>query len=105
MIGLIITGPIGLVMIIMGIVLLSGRGGFLIAGYNTKTKAEKEKYDEVALCKFIGKIVLIIAVMTILMGIEVLVTSMWFWIVWSVVFVAVITFSIIYANTKNRFKK
>lgn len=31
---------------IMGIIFLIGKGGFLIAGYNTADKKDKEKYDE-----------------------------------------------------------
>ncbi|RKD69575.1 uncharacterized protein DUF3784 [Sinobaca qinghaiensis] len=31
-----------------------GKGSFLIAGYNILSDSEKEKYDEVALCKFMG---------------------------------------------------
>lgn len=31
---------------IMSIVLLSGKGGFLIAGYNTANAGDKAKYDE-----------------------------------------------------------
>lgn len=35
-----------IIFIVMGIVFLSGKGGFLIAGYNTADKKEKDKYDE-----------------------------------------------------------
>ncbi len=35
-----------IIFIIMGIVFLFGKGGFLIAGYNTADKKDKEKYDE-----------------------------------------------------------
>lgn len=31
---------------VMSVVLLSGHGAFLIAGYNTSSKADKAKYDE-----------------------------------------------------------
>lgn len=44
------------------ILLLSGRGGFLIAGYNTASEAEKKKYDEKKLCRVMG------GGMTIIMG-------------------------------------
>ena len=43
---------------VLGIYLSTGRGTFLIAGYNTMPKEEKEKYDAVALCKFMGKMML-----------------------------------------------
>lgn len=54
-IDLIISSFIGLLIIAMAIVLLTGRGAFLIAGYNTLSKEEKEKYDSRALCCFMGK--------------------------------------------------
>ena len=34
-----------IVFIILGIISLAGKGGFLIAGYNTASKKEKDKYD------------------------------------------------------------
>lgn len=49
-IGVIIVFIIG----IMGIVLLSGHGGFLIAGYNTASEEEKAMYDEKKLCRIMG---------------------------------------------------
>ena len=54
----IVTIVIGaLVMIPMGIitvVLLRGHGAMLIAGYNTASQAERDKYDEKKLCRSIG---------------------------------------------------
>ncbi|PID23166.1 hypothetical protein CSV61_01530 [Sporosarcina sp. P3] len=47
---LIMVGFIGL-----GIMFMNGKGAMIIAGYNTMSPVEKEKYDEVALCKFMGK--------------------------------------------------
>lgn len=49
-IGWIIVG----LMTIMSIVLLSGRGGWMVAGYNTMDKTEKAKYDEKKVCKGAG---------------------------------------------------
>ncbi|WP_099466520.1 DUF3784 domain-containing protein [Konateibacter massiliensis] len=47
---------------VLGIYLLTGRGGWLIAGYNTASKEEKEKYDEKKLCRSMGVLMLVIAV-------------------------------------------
>jgi len=44
----------------LSLYLLTGRGGFLIAGYNTLPKTQKEKYDEKALCKAAGSLLLLI---------------------------------------------
>ena len=105
MLGLIICGVIGGVMFIMSLILLTGRGSFLIAGYNTMSKSEKEKYDTVALSKFMGKILLPMAILTVLVGIERLVELWWFWVIWGLSFAALLVFAIVYANTGNRFKK
>ena len=37
---------VNIVMAIVSIVLLSGKGAFLIAGYNTSSKEKKAQYDE-----------------------------------------------------------
>lgn len=36
------------------VILISGNGSWLIAGYNTASKAEKEKYNEKRLCRVVG---------------------------------------------------
>ena len=103
MIGLVITSISGVFIVVMGIVLLTGRGSFLIAGYNTKSRSEKAKYDAKALCKFTGKIVIPIGVLTFFIGIESIVH--WFvWVYLAVVSVLVI-FAVVYANTGNKFRK
>lgn len=38
----------------MGIALLLGKGSWLISGYNTASKEEKEKYDKNKLCRATG---------------------------------------------------
>ena len=40
------------VLLIMGIVLFTGHGSWLLAGYNTMKKEKREKYDEKKLCRF-----------------------------------------------------
>ena len=56
--GLVLTCFIGVVLVALAVVLLRGKGGFLIAGYNTMPPKEQAKYDEKALCRFVGKILL-----------------------------------------------
>ena len=54
------TGPdwvlpvIILIFALLSILLLSGKGGWLIAGYNTAPKEEKENYNEKRLCRICG---------------------------------------------------
>ncbi|GGJ68753.1 MULTISPECIES: DUF3784 domain-containing protein [Virgibacillus] len=41
--------------IVLGILLINGKGSSLIAGYNTMPPEEKEKYDTVALWQVYGE--------------------------------------------------
>ena len=43
-----------LVFAVLSALLLSGRGSWLIAGYNTASKQQKEQYDEKKLCRVMG---------------------------------------------------
>lgn len=55
-------------LLIIGIVLCTGHGSGLIAGYNTMKKEEQEKYDKKKLCRGTGILVLIVAAICIVMG-------------------------------------
>ncbi|WP_028042418.1 DUF3784 domain-containing protein [Candidatus Stoquefichus massiliensis] len=45
---------ITLIFAVISIIFLLGKGSFLIAGYNTANKEEKQKYDEKKLCRVMG---------------------------------------------------
>ena len=108
MLGLIINANTigGAVIIILSIILLMGRGSFLIAGYNTMPKEEKEKYNTPALCKFIGKIFLVLGLVVISWGfINLVPNNAWLWAISVVAFIGLIIFAIVYTNTGNRFRK
>lgn len=53
---------------IIGIVLISGHGSFLIAGYNTMKPEEQEKYDKKKLCRGTGILVLLVSLICAGMG-------------------------------------
>ncbi|MCJ7687988.1 MAG: DUF3784 domain-containing protein [Clostridiaceae bacterium] len=93
---------------ILGIILRLGKGSFLISGYNTSSKEEKEKYDEVALCKFMGNLMFFIS------GIQLIIVVAW--VLNFAYFMDIIIISsiliffgtigiVIYLNTGDRFKK
>ena len=42
------------VLAVISVVLLSGKGSFLIAGYNTASKENKQKFDAKKLCRVVG---------------------------------------------------
>jgi len=105
MLGWIIIGVIAVPFIIMAIFLLNGRGAFLIAGYNTMSDDKRAEYDEKALCKAVGWLLLSIVAPLILIPITVQFEI--FWLLWlSIGFVTILPFAfVIYANTGNRFRK
>lgn len=62
------NGPLWLIWVVFAIfaifsmILLTGHGANLIAGYNTASEEEKAKFDKKKLCRVIGMGMLIIAV-------------------------------------------
>ena len=50
MVAIYVIAPVEVLVLIMGIVLLCGKGSGLIAGYNTASEEEKNKYNEKKLC-------------------------------------------------------
>lgn len=52
---------------IIAIILLSGHGSGLIAGYNTKSAEEKAKYDKVKLARVTGAGLVVIILMMLIM--------------------------------------
>ena len=53
---------------VISIVLLSGHGANLIAGYNTAGKDEKNRYDTKKLCRVAGSGMAVITVMILIMA-------------------------------------
>ncbi|MDR3587593.1 MAG: DUF3784 domain-containing protein [Desulfosporosinus sp.] len=102
--------PVGILLttalfIVLGVVFSLGRGAFLIAGYNTSSKEEKAKYNEKALCKFMGKSNFVLAFSVFLWGLSNLVNQPILFGIGLILFIGTIIFMVIYVNTKNRFKK
>ncbi|MGZ9848294.1 DUF3784 domain-containing protein [Macrococcus psychrotolerans] len=86
--------------LLIGIYMLTGRGGFLIAGYNMLPKEQKQKYDEKRLCRFTGA-VFIIATMCLVL-IEYTEVNEVFGIAG---FITIILAFVILVNTSDYFKK
>lgn len=104
-IGNIITGIVMLIMLVMSIMLMMGKGANLIAGYNTMSEKEKARYDSTALCKCVGKYLLSITVMMAALPLGGILQIDWLpWVFTAYVFISTIVL-IIYCNTGNRFKK
>lgn len=99
------NGFIIVLLAVLGVLFLRGKGTTLISGYNTMSEAEKSAMDEKRLCRFMGKLLLLLAglwlVITIL---EACRLKTWLWVGVGV-FVVVTVGAVIYANTGNRFRK
>lgn len=91
--------------IILGIVFSTGRGAFLIAGYNTMPRAKRQEYDTVALFKFMGKMMFVLAFSQVFWLLGTLSEQRWLFTLGMVVFAATIVFMLVYLNTGGRFKK
>lgn len=98
--------PIALLILFtaLGLYLLQGKGGWLIAGYNTMSQEDKEKYDEAALCKATGKLILAIAFTIGLITAGDLLQTNALTISGVALMVLFIILGLIYINTGERFK-
>ncbi len=59
---------IAILFLVLSLVLLSGRGGFLISGYNTSSPVKKAQYDEKKLCRVTGAGMLFITILLFAMA-------------------------------------
>ena len=91
--------------VVLGIVFSLGKGAFLISGYNTSSKEEKAKYDEKALCKFMGKTMFMLAFSVFLWGLSTLLNQHVIFVIGFILFIGTVIFLLIYTNTNNRFRK
>jgi len=104
MLGWIVTGAIAVPFIVMGIFLLNGKGAFLIAGYNTMGDDKRATYDEKALCRAVGILLLSMAGFGMLFPLAMYLEVQWlFWVAFIPFMVLPFGFAI-YANTGNRFR-
>lgn len=92
-------------LILLGILFSFGKGSFLIAGFNTMPKEERDKYDKTALTKFMGKMMFALAFIQVFMLLSELLKIGWIFYFGLALFFIVIFFILYYVNTGNRFKK
>lgn len=101
----IIVGIIMLLVIVPSIILMMGKGAWLIAGYNTLSKEEKAQYDSVALCRFIGKCLLPIGLLMPAIPVGGIFKINWLSALYAAYILISTIFVIVYCNTGNHFKK
>ena len=105
MAGLIISGAIVLLLVVLGIILSRGKGGCLIAGYNTMPPEEKAKYDEKALCRFMGKTMFFIAFCLVLITVGAAKNLSWLSEVGGFLTLIAAVFAVFWTNSGNRYRK
>jgi Na+/H+ antiporter NhaD/arsenite permease-like protein len=93
---------IAAILVIMGILILVGKGDNLIAGYNTASKEEREQYDIKRLRGLIGGCMLVLAPMLFLLAGEPALDSMFAFAALTIILCAVV---LALANTWAKKKK
>ena len=101
---LLFTAIITSLIIVIAVFLLNGKGAFLIAGYNTLSKKEKEKYNEKALCKCVGFILIGVAVCIMLFPLGDYLKMAWITYSGMGIMFAGVLGGVIFANTSKRFR-
>ncbi len=102
---LIISSIVAALFVLLGVIFSCGKGGFLIAGYNTSSPEEKEKYDEKALCQATGRLMFALAACTGVTALSDVFDHIAF--LWAgIVLYAVVTIGgVTYMNTSKKVKR
>lgn len=88
---------LAVIFLLIALLLFTGKGSWLIAGYNTSSKEEKEKYDQKKLCRAMGIMCATIAVMT---GILAWIDDESYATIYAIVLCIIVITTLFYANTK-----
>jgi len=92
-------------LVVLGIIFINGRGSDFIAGFNTMSPEKKKKYDIVSLTKFVGRMMFFLAISALFWILSMVYEIESLFTFGTVLFVCIVVFMVIYANTGNRFKK
>jgi len=91
--------------VVLGIIFSQGKGAWMIAGYNTASKATKASYDVKALLQFMSKFMFVLAGCWVVISFGALYQNDGVVQAGLVLFIVVILAALIYMNTGGRFKK
>ena len=94
-----------LLFITIGIFLSKGKGIFLIAGFNTMSKEEREQYNLLNVCKFMSKFCFAIAFYILLLIINTYHEIKGMSVLVPFLIIGTTLFSVIYLNVSKKFKK
>jgi len=104
MITWIFIGAISIPIVILAIFLLSGRGASLISGYNMISADKRATYDEKALCRSVGTLLLVIVAILLLFPLAIYLQATWLLFLATILSIVIPIGYAIYANTGNRFR-
>ena len=92
--------------ILLGLLFASGRGADLIAGYNTMSAREKEKYDKKKLCKAMAKLMFVLGACWVVLAVGIISGVKWLhWAGMVLFFAAAIVGVILMNKNDKRFRK
>lgn len=92
--------------LLMGVYMMTGRGAFLIAGYNTSSPTEKARFNGKKLTKAMG-VMIFLCMLTFILGIESSLSLDVKGLVWAVVLVSALLLFIgmCYVGNSPRFRQ
>ena len=96
---------LALLMFVLGYLIRYKRLSWLIAGYNTSSKEEKDTYDVAALSAGVGNLMFLLGGTLLVAAIGQLLGLGWAILAGWVLFVAVMVAALVYMNTGNRYRK
>lgn len=107
MFGEIILLTLALLFFILSIFLFYGKGRWLISGYNTLPKAERQKYDEKKICRAAGWLSLTCCILLCITAYLAYLVSLgvideWYMLPFALIFIVIIVAVIIAGNRHAR---
>lgn len=89
----------------LGFVFRRGKGAFLISGYNTATKAQRERIDERKLCRYTSQLMFSLTPCWAVIAAGTMLDLYWLSATGFCLFLAVSAFYLVYMNTGGRILK
>ena len=90
--------------VFLGVLFRRGKGLSLVAGYNTMSKAEREKIDQDKLARYMSSLMFALAACFLVSGLGALLQIMILYWIGAAAFLLVIILGLIYINTGNRIR-
>jgi hypothetical protein len=105
LVGILIGGGVCLLCVVLGVVLMTGHGTMLIAGYNTMSPKEREKWNAKAIGRAVG--IYLVALGVLLAATTWLAMAGVLWVSWVSLggTLAGSLFLVIYVNKSGRFRR